>query len=138
MGEPTPEERNEGLRRNLMTSLTALTRPAEEQVRETWPGCVVCELYDDFESDLRYYREAWEVAPEAGAALDSVLRVLDETVAPEHPCDDLTLVERPEWDRVRAEAASALRVLGWEGLRMTHYEWVAPGVLQRPAIDLPN
>lgn len=131
----TGDEKKEGVRRSFMTALIALTRPAEEQVRESWPGCVECELYEDFVLYLRVFREWWTVPDEKDAALDAVMRAVDDAVEQNHDCSDITLVERPAWDTVRAEAEAALRVLGWEGIEMTHFEWVQPSVLHRRNVD---
>jgi hypothetical protein len=123
---------------NLIDALTALSLPQDEQVRVTEPGCVPCDLCDDFELALRLSREAsdpWATRNEALQAVEAAV-----TVAGSEPyeCFDNTVLARPAWQVVRRCAQDALRALGSSEATIESYVEVAPGVWHRRPSPWPQ
>jgi hypothetical protein len=116
--------------RLLREALTVLTLPPEEQVRVNGPGCLACDLLDDF----THARGLVPVAalPEEGRRLLEAIDVLVRTMQPEdRECFNDDVVRRPVWQRLREMAAEALRAFGWEGTEVRPFIEVEPDVWKR-------
>jgi hypothetical protein len=128
------EETCQGVRRNFREALQALALPAPEQIRVTVPGCVTCELYEDFVSNYSPFLQCYE------ATLSDIqkqqLRVASETLeampSESFVCFDESVLEHRSWAEIREVAASALFELGWSLEAPEEYVEFQPGAWQRP------
>jgi hypothetical protein len=118
--------------------LAVLALPADEQVRVNGPGCVVCDLREDFDHARTV---AVENAPRLSdeqrqllGALDSVIRSMQ---GPDIDCSNNEVLRRPAWQRLRELAAQALRAFGWEGTAVEPFVEIKPGVWHRPPNIIP-
>jgi hypothetical protein len=130
------DEQRQGAVSALITTLTLLSLPADEQVRVTEPGCVPCDLAEEFESASAAYRGAWEMSPEEDAALTAVEAQVAMAGSEEYECFDSSVLLRPSWQMLRARARTALEVFGWTGHEVEPFQQIAPGVFHRPPIVL--
>jgi hypothetical protein len=117
--------------RELRISLQALALPAPEQVRVTKPGCVTCELSQDFahwsEEYLAHF--ARTVSSTQRSALQAVAVALEAVPTSDLRCNNDALLQRPSWQQVRFAAQRALSALGWlleappAYVRLSHDVW---------------
>jgi hypothetical protein len=127
-------EVQEGLRRNLKEALQALALPPAEQIRVTEPGCVMCELYEDFCSDYPAYISMFdpELSEDQRNLLLAVAGNLENIPNEAFVCYDNSCLEHQAWAEVRSSAAAALSALGWKMELPATYQEVEPGVWRRP------
>lgn len=113
-----------------------LAMPAAEQIRLNGPGCLACDLMEDF-SHARSVAlgSASELTDAQRAVLDSIDAAFEKMEPPDYACFDNTVVERPGWVAIRASANDALRELGWEHTVVAPFEEVQPGVWRRPPAE---
>lgn len=126
------EELRDGARANLITSLTALSLPAAEQVRFTGPGCVPCDLCGELVLHAEAYRGRWEMTAVEDAALAAIEAQVAAAGSEHYECFDNSALTLPSWELLRSRAAEALAVFGWTGYEVPPYEQIAPGVMHRP------
>jgi hypothetical protein len=116
----------------LREALAVLALPADEQIRINGPGCVICDLFEEF-------NHGRSVASEYGAtlseeqrrilyAIDAVLRSMPKA---DYECGNEDAI-RPLWQRVRELAAEAQRMFGWEGTVVEPFTEIRPRIWQRP------
>jgi hypothetical protein len=122
--------------RLLRDSLAVLALPPDEQVRVNGPGCVSCDLSEDF-----YHAHAVAVVGAPGLSDDQreLLDRIDAALRSRQPADDECFnpdaIRRPVWPQLRELAAEALRSFGWECVVVQPYVEVRPGVWHRPLAD---
>jgi hypothetical protein len=116
----------------LREALAILALPADEQVRANGPGCVACDLLNDFD-----HARIVATGNEAGLsddqrrsleAIDTVMRSMEK---PDFECFNNEVLGRPVWERLRKLAAHALRLFGWEGTVVGPFVEVERGVWRR-------
>lgn len=119
----------------LRESLAVLALPADEQFRVNSPGCVSCDLFEDF---MHARTVAIEHAPNLSfpqrQVLDELDRVFNSMQKADKVCFDDDAIRRPNWHRVRDLAAVALRMFGWEGTAVPPFVEIMPGVWRRAAM----
>ncbi len=129
---PMPTGLQNGL---LKDALVMLALPAEEQQRLNAPGCLTCDLYEDFQTAWRAAQNdaGMRLTPEQQAALQQISQALD-ALAPED-CDCLSPgAERgPGWQALRQQAAAALPCFGWQHATVRPFTQTSHGVWTRPA-----
>lgn len=125
-----PEE--EVWQRLLRDALAALALPPDEQVQVNGPGCVACDLLNDFDHARTV---ALGNAPGLSAEqrellerIDAVMRGMQQA---DFECFNNEVVRRPVWQQLRESAAEALRAFGWGRGAVRPFEQVQPGVWQR-------
>jgi hypothetical protein len=120
--------------RNLRYTLQALALPPAEQVRVLSPGCVTCDLYEDYRVAHRYYLAADDLhpTPEQVASLTALAGLLEEVPEEAWICFENTCLHHPGWERVREAAQRALEAFGWPLEAPPEFEEGEPGVWQRP------
>lgn len=122
-----------GFRRNLLESLQALALPADEQVRVLQPGCITCELYNDFVSDLDLYREccAHVLTEQQWVALDQVVESLEAIPDEAFECFNNACLQHDGWGEARIVAQRALHELDWPLDAPPAYRETQPGIWRR-------
>jgi len=117
-------------------SLAALALPPDDQVRVNGPGCVTCDLSEDF-----YHAHAVAVAGAPGLSDDQreLLDRIDAALRSRQPVDEERFnpgaIRRPVWQQLRELAAEALLSFGWERVVVWPFVEVQPGVWHRPLAD---
>jgi hypothetical protein len=119
--------------RLLRDALAVLALPAEQQVNVNGPGCVACDMLNDFDHARIV---AIGNAPALCAEQRSLIDLIDATMKgmkqPDFECLNNEVVRRPVWQRLRELAAEALRAFGWGNVRVRPFMEVEPGVWKRP------
>ena len=117
-----------------MEALQVLGLPSAEQIRVTEPGCVTCELYDDFVFNHELFVEAFanELSDSQKEKLAYVLKKLEAIPDEGFVCFDMTALNQPGWDTVRVAASEALREMHWPEKAPEPYKETKDGVWQRP------
>ena len=119
--------------RLLCDALAVLALPPDEQVRINGPGCVACDLLDDFDHARLV---AIDNAPELTDGQRELLDRIDGAMRGMHQQDyerfNNDVVRRPVWQELRELAAEALRVFGWQRVEVRAFVEVEPGIWHRP------
>jgi hypothetical protein len=121
-------------RRALCDALVVLSLPPDEQVRVNGPGCLSCDLLNDFDiarKDVCEYL-AEELSVEQRRLLDEIDALTMAMQEPDYECFNNEVVRRPVWQRLRELATETLRVFGWEQRSVKPFNEVEPGVWFRP------
>jgi len=119
----------------LRDSLASLAAPADEQVRANGPGCVACDLFEDFENARRVAVESGELSRKQNAILATITAEFSSMQPQDSECCNNYVLRRPAWEALRRLAATALFEFGWAGAAATPYLQVAPGVWHRKLDD---
>src|SRR5262249_49780651 len=94
----------------LRDSLVVLALPPDEQVRVNGPGCVSCDLLNDFDHSQKV---ALGNAPALSGDQRSLLNRIDATMRTmeqaDFECFNNEVLRRPVWQQLRELAAEALR-----------------------------
>jgi hypothetical protein len=120
-------------RENLLReALAVLALPADEQVRVNGPGCVACDLLNDFDHarTVAGGNDA-KLSNEQRQSLDEIDGVMLSMEKPDFECFNNKVLRRPAWTRLRELAADALRQFGWEDTAVEPFVEVEPAVWRR-------
>ena len=127
---------DEPWQRLLRDALAVLALPPHEQVRANGPGCVACDLLNDFDDARRVaVGNAPQLSEGQRRVLDSIDGVMRSMQGPDCECFNAEVLRRPAWQRLRELATEGLRAFGWEGARAEPFVEVEPGVWRRPPSD---
>jgi hypothetical protein len=119
--------------RLLCDALAVLALPPDEQARVNGPGCVACDLLNDFDhSRTVALANAPSLSSEQRDLLDRIDATMREMQEPDIECFNTEVLRRPVWQQLRELASQALRALGWESAAVQPFVEVQPGVWQRP------
>jgi hypothetical protein len=120
----------------LRETLVVLALPPDEQVRVNGPGCVACDLLEDFDHARTVaLGNAPNLSDEQRGLLDRIDAAIQVMEQPDFECFNNEVVRRPVWQQLRERAAEALRVFGWEKVGVRPFVEIQPGVWQRPGIN---
>ena len=116
-------------------TLAALALPPDEQRSVTGPGCLACDLLNDFHyaCDLFLSHCIDAVTAEQRTVIAEINAILSEMTGADLECFNDEVVTRPVWQSLRDTANEALRVFGCEGQTVEPFVEIQPGVWQRPA-----
>jgi hypothetical protein len=117
----------------LRDALAILALPPDEQVRVNGPGCVACDVLNDFDHARAVaLGNAPGLSEEQRGLLDRIDATMRAMQQPDFECFNNEVVRRPVWQDLRERAAEALRAFGWERARVQPSVEVQPGVWHRP------
>lgn len=122
-----------GIETQFFISLKMLAMVPEQQIDKNGPGCITCDLYNDFE---HYYRS---YLAEFGASLDNVFRekleklfkFLEHMPEEDFVCFDNTMISRVNWNTVRDLSREILSLHKSSYEDILGYIEVSPGVWER-------
>ncbi|PHQ36837.1 hypothetical protein [Rhodopirellula bahusiensis] len=117
----------------LRDALVALALPKPEQVRVTHPGCVTCDLIEDFtHGRLCFVQSCSDRLDESSTSLLAQIdSTIDDLTNDDCVCFDSAMLDRPPWASLRALATDALDALGWADAKLDAYTETEPGVWRR-------
>jgi hypothetical protein len=119
--------------RLLRDALAALALPPDAQARVNGPGCVACDLLNDFDHARTVaLGNAPRLSEEQRGLLDWIDATMRGMEQPDVACFNDEVVWRPVWRQLRELAAEALRAFGWERVVVRPFVEVQPGVWHRP------
>jgi hypothetical protein len=118
----------------LREALAVLALPPDEQVRVNGPGCVTCDLREDFDQArvLAVENAADELSDEQRGLLRTMDSVMQSMQEPDAWCFNLDALHRPAWQQLRELAVAALRAFGWAETAVEPFVEVESGVWRRP------
>lgn len=121
------------IRQLLQDALIALSLPADEQIRVTHPGCVSCELIENFTHGYQCFCQscADELSDDTAALLTQIDDTIESLADDDCTCFDNTVMNRPKWAELRRLATRAIDAMGWAGFALKPYSEIEPGVWQR-------
>jgi hypothetical protein len=118
--------------RLLCDALAVLALPPIEQVRVNGPGCVACDLLNDFDHAREVaLGNAPGMSDRQRGLLERIDAVMRGMQRPDFECFNSEVIQRPVWQELRVLAADALSVFGWVGVAIPPLVEVQPGVWQR-------
>jgi hypothetical protein len=122
------------IERLLRDAVVALSLPAAEQCRVTLPGCVSCELLNDFDHAYTCYRQslAERLTPDRADVLAKIDKTMNLMSPSDCVCYDTTVLDRPAWAGLRHLALEAVMLFGWQDYSLNPYLESEPGVWKRP------
>jgi hypothetical protein len=129
--------RDEELRQRLLRdALTVLALPPDEQIRVNGPGCVACDLLNDFDHARTVaLGNALGMSDEQSGLLDRIDATVRGMEQPDFECFNNEVLRQPVWRILRELAGEALSAFGWEGAKVRPFRQVQPGVWHRPRSD---
>jgi hypothetical protein len=116
----------------LRDALAALASPPDEQVRANGPGCIACDLLEDFDHARLVAlgnAELSEGQRESLNCIDAEARAMQPH---DLECFHSEVIRRPAWEILRGQAGHALRTFGWEHAKAQAFVETQPGVWHRP------
>src|SRR5688500_279538 len=118
----------------LRDALAVLALPAEEQAGVNGPGCLACDLFNDFDNVRRAALANMPQLPnEQRALLDRIDAAIEAMEPADFECFNDEIVERPAWQQLRELAADALAAFGWAGTEARPPAEIRPGIWHRPS-----
>jgi hypothetical protein len=131
--EGTPVQEEQTWQQLLRDALAVLAEAPEEQVRINGPGCVACDLLNDFDHARTVaLGNAPSHSEEQRGLLDRIDGVMCGMQQPDFECFSNDVVRRPVWQHLRKLAVEALHAFGWERAAVRPFVEVKPGVWRRP------
>lgn len=128
--------------RLLREALAVLALPRDEQIRVNGPGpgCLACDLLNDFDHAraVALENDAAILSEEQRNLLERISAVMDTMESSDFECFNKDVVQRPVWQDLRVLAASALQSFGWETTAVGPFVEIEPGVWQRPTAAPPS
>ena len=117
----------------LRNALRALALPPADQVRVTQPGCVSCELLEDFSHGYTCFTQS--CADQLTDATSNLLAEIDATMdalsRDDFVCFDNSVLDRPVWGQLRQLASETLTAFDWDNHSIDPYTKTEPGVWRR-------
>jgi hypothetical protein len=124
---------DEPWQRLLRDALGVLALPLDEQIRANGPGCIACDLLNDFDDARKVaIGNAPDLSEEQRDLLDRIDATMRAMEQADFECFNSEVVRRPLWQELRELAADALRAFGWESVVVRPFVEVQPGVWHRP------
>lgn len=119
--------------RLLCDALSLLALPHNEQVRVNGPGCVACDLLNDFDhARIVALGKAKNISEEQRKLLERIDSVMGGMQQPDLECFDIEVLQRPVWHDLRELAAASLQAFGWDRVVVRPFTEVEPGVCYKP------
>ncbi len=120
----------------LRDTLAVLALTPAEQVRSNGPGCVSCDLLNDFDHARSVaLANATELSDEKRILLDQIDAAMQAMEKPDFECFNNDVLFRPAWQRLRELATETLRAFEWEQVIVPPFEETQPGIWHRPLSD---
>jgi hypothetical protein len=119
--------------RLLRDALAVLALPPDEQVRVNGPGCLACDVLNDFDhARMVALADAPGLSEEQRGLLGRIDGAVRGMQQPDFDCFNNEVVLWPVWQQLRELAAKALRAFGWERAVVRPFVEVQPGDWERP------
>jgi hypothetical protein len=117
----------------LRDALAVLALPASDQVQVSGPGCLACDLLNDFDNARRAVIANMPGLPkEQRKLLDRIDAAMQAMVPADFECFNNDVVQRPAWQQLRGLAAEALTQFGWATTEVQPSVEIQPGIWHRP------
>jgi len=118
----------------LRDALVILSLAPTEQQRLNGPGCLTCDMFEDYQSAWRavQHDSTTQFTLEQSRALQEISQALDALTKDDCECASPQAVCRLAWQAIRARAAVALSLFGWQDCTVRPFGETAPGVWTRP------
>lgn len=116
-------------------AVAVLALPPDEQPRVNGPGCLACDLLNDYAyaCDAFVSNFGDSLTTPQRDAISEMNALLAKMEPADYECFNDEVVRRPVWQSLREKANEALRVFGCEGKTVKPFVEVQPGVWYRPA-----
>ncbi|MCG8587380.1 MAG: hypothetical protein MI757_21960 [Pirellulales bacterium] len=123
-----------GIEREFRFSLRALAAEPAVQVSAMSPGCVTCELYEDFVGYLGPYldRAGNKLTASQREKIQAIVDALEGIADKDHECFDNETLATNSWREVRSIARMALDAMGWQREPAPRFKETEPGIWRRP------
>lgn len=117
----------------LRCAVQALSSKASDQIIACEPGCVICELIDDFELGMRLIEENYLscLSETQKEHLRQLAETLNHPININHECGEYELLSGPVWEKTRAEAKIVLDDFGWPFEPPPSFKEIEKGVWKR-------
>jgi hypothetical protein len=119
----------------LCDALLLLSLPEADQRRLSGPGCLSCDIYED-------YRSAWETAmrdttqhfsSEQHRSLGAIYEALGALTETDCECVTPDATRLPSWEAIREQARLTLPLMGWRDATVQPFTESSPGIWRRPS-----
>jgi|JI10StandDraft_1071094.scaffolds.fasta_scaffold110603_6 hypothetical protein len=118
----------------VQQAIVALALPSSEQVRVTQPGCVTCELLEEFRHAFQCYQlldyDAQD--PALIASLSELEEFLEQIDVENFECGNEKVLDGTQWSSIRLFARQLLTQFGWNSVIVEPYRETQPRVWNRP------
>ncbi|MCI0494598.1 hypothetical protein L0Z72_06290 [candidate division KSB1 bacterium] len=118
----------------LRESLTILAMPAEKQIKYNGPGCVSCDLLNDYDNAFSATISNIELSTSQKEILCKIDRTMNEMSEDDYECFNNKVLYRQAWNNLRSLAEHALSEFQWELKEFNEAQEVEPGLWRRPPL----
>lgn len=101
------------LHKNLIVCILALASDKQSQIDYTIPGCVVCDLIEDFETYGKRCFNKSDYSIEQSNFVDELTELIDQLVETGYECFDTHILDTLLWNHIRNKASDALKSFGY-------------------------
>lgn len=113
-------------------ALILLSLPKDEQIQKLSPGCITCELYNEYDSFLESYINNKELLENQKDKLLHIKNYMDSMDNDKYfECFNNSVLDSKEWEHVRELAKQAIDLLGIEEIKIPDFEETEPGIFKR-------
>ena len=116
----------------LRESLTILAMPAEKQIKYNGPGCVCCDLLNDYDHAYTATMSNIELTNSQKEILRKIDSAMNDMSEDDYECFNNKVLDRPAWINIRSLAKYALSEFQWKLKEFNEPQEVKPGVWHRP------
>jgi len=115
-------------------AVVVLALPAEEQPRVNGPGCLACDLLNDFHYACETFISNFggRLTTAHRAAITEMHKIIGSMEEADYECFNDDVARRPVWERLRKQARGTLRVFECVHATVQPFAETQPGVWVRP------
>lgn len=129
----------ENLTKNILNilreSLTILAMPAGKQVKYNGPGCICCDLLNDYDNAFTATMSNIELTDSQTEILRKINSAMNDMCEDDYECFNNKVLDRTAWINIRSLAKHALSEFQWEIKEFNEPQEVEPGVWRRPPLE---
>jgi len=102
----------------LYLSIIALSASNEDQINFTKPGCIYCDLINDFDNCLNNWVSGYQFSDIKKNALNNIEKAVESFIEQKYPCYDAIYQNTLEWENIRTKSKEAMLVFKIKNIKL--------------------
>lgn len=119
---------DKGLYKKLVISIIALASDSKTQIEFTHPGCVLCDLFDDFDSYASHFFKDNSFNEWQRQKITQINKAIDSILADKPECFDKSILDSDKWVQLRKIAKETLHSFNIKMTELPKSVETEPGV----------
>src|ERR1700749_4063587 len=115
------------LHKNLIVCILALASDKQSQISYSTPGCVVCDLTEDFETYGKRCFDSANYSIEQSELIGELNHLIDQFIELGYECFDTDVLDSEQWNEIRAKALYTLSGFGYSIMPLPQNVETRPG-----------